>query len=42
MGEVAVEAIILAVNALGCGILLFVSGVVQKMMNGMEPLELKK
>ena len=42
MNEVAVEAIILAINALGCGILLFVSGVVQKMMNGMEPLEFKK
>ena len=32
MSEVAVEAIILAINALGGGILLFVSGVVQKMM----------
>ncbi len=42
MSEVAVEAIILAINALGCGILLFVSSVVQKMMNGMEPLEFKK
>jgi hypothetical protein len=42
LSEVAVEAIILAINALGCGILLFVSGVVQKMMNGMEPLEFKK
>ena len=42
MSKVAVEAIILAINALGCGILLFVSGVVQKMMNGMEPLEFKK
>ncbi len=42
MSEAAVEAIILAINALGCGILLFVSGVAQKIMNNMEPLEFKK
>ena len=42
MSEVAVEAIVLAINGLGCGILLFVSGVVQKMMNEMEPLEFKR
>ena len=42
MSEAAVEAIILAINALGCGILLFVSGVAQKIMNDMEPLEFKK
>ena len=42
MTETAVQAIILAINALGCGILLFVSGVAQKIMNDMEPLEFKK
>lgn len=42
MNETAVEAIILAINALGSGILLFVSGVAQKIMNDMEPLEFKK
>ena len=42
MSEAAVEAFILAINALGCGILLFVSGVAQKIMNDMEPLEFKK
>jgi hypothetical protein len=38
MSEAAVEAIVLAINALGCGILLVVAGVVQKMMNEMECL----
>jgi hypothetical protein len=42
MSEAAVEAIILAINALGCGIPLFVSGVARKIMNDMEPLEFKK
>jgi len=42
VNETAVEAIILAINALGCGILLFVSGVAQEIMNDMEPLEFKK
>jgi hypothetical protein len=42
MNEVAIEAIILTINALGCGILLMVSGVVQRIMNEMEPLEFKK
>jgi hypothetical protein len=42
VSETAVEAIILAINALGSGILLFVSGVAQKIMNDMEPLEFKK
>jgi hypothetical protein len=42
VNETAVEAIILAINALGCGILLFVSGVTQRIMNDMEPLEFKK
>ena len=42
MSEVAVEAIILAINALGAGILLFVSGVAQRIMNEMELLQFKK
>jgi hypothetical protein len=42
MKETAVEAVILAVNALGAGILLFVSGVVQRMMNDMDELSFKK
>jgi hypothetical protein len=42
MNETAVEAIILAINALGAGILLFVSGVAQRMMNELEPVEFKK
>lgn len=36
MDEVGTEAAILAMNALGAGILLFVSGVVQRMMNEMD------
>jgi hypothetical protein len=42
MSEVAAEVIILAINALGAGILLFVSGVTQRIMNEMEPLQFKK
>lgn len=42
MNETAIEAIILAINALGCGILFFVSGVAQRMMSELEPLEFKK
>jgi hypothetical protein len=42
MTETAVEGIILAINAVGCGILLFVSGVMQTMMNEMEPTQFKK
>ena len=38
MTQTGVEAAILAMNALGAGILLFVSGVVQKVMNGMDEL----
>ncbi|MGH6868136.1 MAG: hypothetical protein ACREDA_04515, partial [Methylocella sp.] len=37
----AVEAVILAINALGAGLLLFVSGVVQRTMNDMDELEFK-
>ncbi|WP_407146681.1 hypothetical protein [Bradyrhizobium sp. ORS 86] len=41
MNEAGVEAAILAMNALGAGILLFVSGVVQNMMNDMDELAFK-
>lgn len=41
MTKTAAEVVIIAINALGAGILLFVSGVVQKMMNGLEPPEFK-
>lgn len=36
MDRVSAEAAILAMNALGAGVLLFVSGVVQRMMNDMD------
>ncbi len=42
MTETTIEAIILTINALGAGILLFVSGVEQKIMDKLEPLEFKK
>lgn len=42
MNQTAIEAVILAINALGAGILLFVSGVGQNLMNDMEPLEFKQ
>ena len=42
MDETAVEAVILAINALGAGILLFVSGVVQRVMNDMDELAFKR
>jgi hypothetical protein len=41
MDEAAVEAVILAINALGAGILLFVSLVVQRIMNDMDELAFK-
>ena len=41
MDEAAVEAVILAINALGAGILLFVSGVVQRIMNDMDEREFR-
>jgi len=37
MNETTAEALILAVNALGAGVLLFVASVVQKMMDDMDP-----
>jgi hypothetical protein len=42
MDEAGVEAAILAINALGAGILLFVSGVVQPIMNDMDEPAFKK
>jgi cobalamin synthase len=36
MNESGTEAVILALNALGAGVLLFVSGVVQRIMNEMD------
>ena len=36
MNETTAEALILAVNALGAGILLFIAGVIQKIMNDMD------
>lgn len=36
MDETTAEVLILAINALGAGILLFISGVVQKIMNDMD------
>jgi hypothetical protein len=42
MDEAATEAVILAINALGAGILLFVSGVLQPIMNDMDELAFKK
>ena len=41
MNETTAEAIILAINALGAGVLLFVSGVAQKIMNDMDELAFK-
>jgi hypothetical protein len=42
MNETTAEALILAVNALGAGILLFVAGVAQKMMDDLEPPAFKR
>jgi len=42
MNETAAEAIILAINALGAGILLFIAGVVQKLMNEMDESDFKQ
>ncbi|MBY5367027.1 hypothetical protein HFO91_08285 [Rhizobium leguminosarum] len=41
MNQSAAEAIILAINAMGAGILFFVAGVVQPLMNGMDAFEFK-
>jgi hypothetical protein len=37
MNQLTAEVLILAVNALGAGILLFVAGVIQKLMDDMDP-----
>ena len=42
MSETTAEVIILAINGIGAGILVFVSGVVQKLMNQMDELEFKR
>jgi len=42
MDETGTEAAILAINALGAGILLFVSGVIQRMMNDLDALTFKR
>lgn len=41
MSETTAEVIILTINAIGAGILVFVSGVVQRIMNQMDELEFK-
>jgi hypothetical protein len=42
MTQSAAEVLILAINALGAGILMFVAGVVQKIMNDLDELEFKR
>ncbi len=42
MNETSAEVIILTVNALGAGILLFIAGVLQKMMNDMDEAAFKR
>jgi hypothetical protein len=42
MDETAIEIIIIAINSVGAGILLFVSGVAQKLMDDMDPMEFKR
>jgi hypothetical protein len=42
VSETTAEVIILAINGIGAGILVFVSGVVQKLMNQMDELEFKR
>jgi hypothetical protein len=42
MSEITAEVIILTINAIGAGILVFVNGVVQKIMNQMDELEFKR
>jgi len=42
MPQSAAEVLILAINALGAGILLFVAGVVQKIMDDMDELAFKR
>jgi hypothetical protein len=42
MNESVAEALILAINALGAGILLFIAGVIQPIMNGMAEPDFKR
>lgn len=42
MNESAAETLILAINALGAGILLFIAGVLQKIMDDMDTSEFKR
>jgi hypothetical protein len=42
VSQTTAEVIILALNGIGAGILVFVSGVVQKLMNQMDELEFKR
>jgi hypothetical protein len=42
MTQSVAEVLILAINALGAGILMFVAGVVQKIMNELDELEFKR
>jgi hypothetical protein len=42
MSQLQAEVLILTLNALGAGILMFVTGVVQKIMNQMDELEFKR
>jgi hypothetical protein len=42
MSQSEAEVLILAINALGAGILMFVSGVVQKIMNELDELDFKR
>lgn len=42
MSETTAEVIILTINAIGAGMLVFVNGVVQKLMNQMDELEFKR
>jgi hypothetical protein len=42
MNETTAEALILAVNALGAGLLLFIAGVLQKLMDGMDEPAFKR
>ena len=42
MSEVQAEIMILTLNALGAGLLMFISGVLQRIMNEMDELEFKR
>ncbi len=42
MDESVAETLILAINALGAGVLVFIAGILQKTMDAMDTLEFKK